>query len=104
TIKPANINTYEYDIVLYTQEDGKYFQFCVKTPHTPFLKGSDGKYHESLFNLKDDLWIIKREWEIGQRGIGYHHCPSINTIGQIEIWLRSCIEAYLRVCVVPSLA
>ncbi|MFN5954531.1 MAG: nuclease domain-containing protein [Dolichospermum sp.] len=85
TIKPANINTYEYDIVLYTQEDGKYFQFCVKTPHTPFLKGSEGKYHESLFNLKDDLWIIKREWEIGQRGIGYHHCPSINTIGQIEI-------------------
>ncbi|MEA5620707.1 nuclease domain-containing protein [Cronbergia sp. UHCC 0137] len=86
TIKPGNINTYEYDIVLYTKEDGKYFQFCVKTPHTPFLKGSDGKYHDSLFNLKDDLWIIKKEeWEIGQRGIGYHPCPSINTIGKIEI-------------------
>jgi hypothetical protein len=86
TIKPGNINTYEYDIVIYTQEDGKYFQFCVKTPHTPFLKGSDGKYHDPLFNLKDDLWIIKgEEWEIGQRGIGYHHCPSINTIGKIEI-------------------
>ncbi|MBS3027829.1 MAG: hypothetical protein HCA25_12275 [Dolichospermum sp. DET50] len=86
TIKPGNINTYEYDIVLYTKEDGKYFQFCVKTPHTPFLKGSDGKYHDSLFKLKDDLWIIKKEeWEIGQRGIGYHHCPSINTIGKIEI-------------------
>ena len=86
TIKAGNINTYEYDIVLYTKEDGKYFQFCVKTPHTPFLKGSDGKYHDPLFNLKDDLWIIKgEEWEIGQRGIGYHHCPSINTIGKIEI-------------------
>jgi hypothetical protein len=85
-IKPGSINTYEYDIVLYTQEDGKNFKFCVKTPHTPLLKGSDGKYHNSLFNLKDDLWIIKgEEWEIGQRGIGYHHCPSINTIGKIEI-------------------
>jgi hypothetical protein len=84
--KHKNAITYEYDIVLYTQEDGKYFQFCVKTPHTPLLKGSDGKYHNSLFNLKDDLWIIKgEECEIGQRGIGYHPCPSINTIGKIEI-------------------
>lgn len=80
-------NKYEYDIVLYNKEDDLYFQFAVKTKHTPFLKTNDGNWNQNsrLYNIQDDLWIIKGDWRTGQRGISYHHCPSINTIGKIEI-------------------
>ena len=80
-------NNYEYDIVLYNKENDLYFQLAVKTKHTPFLKTNDGHYNQNsrLYNIQDDLWIIKGNWRMGQRGIGYHHCPSINTIGKIEI-------------------
>ena len=80
-------NKYEFDIVLYNKEDNLYFQIAVKTIHTPFLKTGKGKLNQNnqLYNIQDDLWIIKGDWRIGQRGIGYHHCPSINTMGKIEI-------------------
>jgi hypothetical protein len=80
-------NKFEYDIVLYNKEDDLYFQFAVKTRHTPFLKTNDGKWNQNsrLYKIQDDLWIIKGDWRTGQRGISYHHCPSINTIGKIEI-------------------
>ncbi|MBK7816429.1 MAG: hypothetical protein IPJ60_02070 [Sphingobacteriaceae bacterium] len=80
-------NKYDYDIVLYNKEDDLYFQFAVKTKHTPFLKTNDGNWNQNsrLYNIQDDLWIIKGDWRTGQRGISYHHCPSINTIGKIEI-------------------
>lgn len=80
-------NKYEYDIVLYNKEDDLYFQFAVKTKHTTFLKTNDGNWNQNsrLYNIQDDLWIIKGDWRTGQRGISYHHCPSINTIGKIEI-------------------
>jgi len=80
-------NKYEYDIVLYNKDDNIYFQFAVKTKQTPFIKTNDGNWIR-LNNIQDDLWIIKEDWRIGKRGIGYHHCPSINTIGEIEIGLR----------------
>ncbi len=82
-----NGNKYEYDIVLYNKEDELYFQFAIKTKHTPFLKTNEGNWNQNsrLYNIQDDLWIIKGDWRIGQRGISYHHCPSINTIGKIEI-------------------
>ena len=80
-------NKYEYDIVLYNKEDELYFQFAVKTNRTPFLKTNEGNWDQNsrLYNIQDDLWIIKGDWRTGQRGISYHHCPSINTIGKIEI-------------------
>jgi len=80
-------NQYEYDIVLYTKEEEHYFQFAIKTNHLPFLKkNNDSRITiELLYNIQDDLWIIKEEWRIGERGIGYHYCPSINTIGKIEL-------------------
>jgi DNA-directed RNA polymerase subunit RPC12/RpoP len=86
----SNGNKYEYDIVLYTKENGLYFQFAIKTKFTPFLKSNEGKWNQAtpLYNIQDDLWIIKDEWRIGQRGIGYHYCPSVNTSGKIEIGLR----------------
>ena len=83
----SNGNKYEYDIVLYTKENGLYFQFAIKTKFTPFLKSNEGKWNQ-LCNIQDDLWIIKGEWRIGQREIGFHYCPSINTIGKIELGLR----------------
>jgi hypothetical protein len=87
-------NKYEYDIVLYNKEDELYFQFAVKTKHTPFLKTNDGNWNQNsrLYNIQDDLWIIKGDWRTGQRGISYHHCPSINTIGKIEIGISENLQ------------
>lgn len=87
-------NLYEYDIVLYTKENGLYFQFAIKTKFTPFVKSNDGRWNQAtpLYNIKDDLWIFKGEWRIGQREIGFHYCPSINTIGKIEIGLRDDLQ------------
>ena len=87
-------NKYEYDIVLYNKEDDLYFQFAIKTKHTPLLITNEGNWTQNnqLYNIKDDLWIIKGDWRIGQRGIGYHHCPSISTIGKIEIGLSENLQ------------
>lgn len=87
-------NKYEFDIVLYNKEDDFYFQFAVKTKYTPFLKTNDGKWNKNsqLYNIQDDLWIIKGDWRTGQRGISYHHCPSINTIGKIEIGISENLQ------------
>ncbi len=89
-----NGNKYEYDIVLYKKEDELYFQFAVKTKHTPFLKTNEGNWNQNsrLYNIQDDLWIIKGDWRTGQRGISYHHCPSINTIGEIEIGISENLQ------------
>lgn len=83
-------NKYEYDIVTYTKENNSYFQLAIKTKFRPFLKPPQGKWNQAtvLCNIKDDIWIIKDEWRTGQSGKGYHYCPSINTLGKIEIGLR----------------
>lgn len=87
-------NKYEYDIVIYNKEDDLYFQFAVKTKHTPFLKTNDGNWNQNnrLYNIQGDLWIIMGDWRTGQRGISYHHCPSINTIGKIEIGISENLQ------------
>ena len=43
-------NKYDYDIVLYNKEDELYFQFAVKTKHTPFFKTNEG-------NLNQNSWL-----------------------------------------------
>lgn len=86
-------NKYEYDIVLYNKEDDLYFQFAVKTKHTPFLKTNDGNWSR-LYNIQDDFWIIKGNWRTGQKGISYHHCPSIDTIGKIEIGISENLQEF----------
>jgi hypothetical protein len=90
----VNENKYEYDIVLYNKEDKLYFQFAIKTKLTPFLKTNEGNWNQNsrLYNIQDDLWIIKGDWRTGQRGISYHHCPSINTIGKIEIGISENLQ------------
>ncbi len=87
-------NKYEYDIVLYNKEDDLYFQFAIKAKYTPFLKTIDGRWNQNsrLYNIQGDLWIIKGDWRTGQRGISYHHCPSINTIGKIEIGISENLQ------------
>lgn len=87
-------NKYVYDIVLYNKEDDLYFQFAIKTKHTPFLKTIDGRWNQNsrLHNIQGDLWIVKGDWRTGQRGISYHHCPSINTIGKIEIGISENLQ------------
>ena len=95
---------YEYDIVMYTKEEGKYFQFCIKTEYTPYVL-VEGK-SVKLFNISKNLWIIKEEWKTGQRGIGYHYCPSINTLGTINILIskdKKKIHHQLTINVNPSI-
>jgi hypothetical protein len=96
TLEPSavNGNRFEYDIVLYNKEDALYFQLALKTTATPFLKTNDGSWSQEsqLYNIQEDLWIIKGDWKIGQKDIGYHHCPSINTIGKIEIGLSENLK------------
>ncbi|MBP6412568.1 MAG: hypothetical protein KA450_03910 [Bacteroidia bacterium] len=91
-LEPSTIsdNKYEFDIVIYTKEDDQYFQFAIKSKYIPFLKpsGSGWKQATPLYQIQEDLWIIKEEWRIGQREIGFHYCPSINTVGKLEIGLR----------------
>lgn len=91
-------SNYEYDVVLYNKEDGLFFQFAIKTKLTPILKTKDGSWDMSnrLCNIKDDFWIIKGDWRTGSRGIGYHHCPSINTIGKIQIGISQNLEEILH--------
>ena len=36
--------------------------------------------------------LHKGDWRTGKRGIGYHHCPSINTIGKIEIGISKNLQ------------
>ena len=81
------ISTFEYDIVIYTKEDGQYFQFAIRSKNTPIIKSIDGKWSKknTLSRIDNDLWIIKGDWCLGAKGKGYHHCPSINTIGKIEL-------------------
>ncbi len=78
---------YEYDLVLYHKEESKYFQFAIKSSQTPYLEmiNEGEKHHSKLYNIERDWWIIKGDWRIGARGMGYHHCPSVNTQGKIKI-------------------
>ncbi|MBK9635708.1 MAG: hypothetical protein IPO64_14795 [Bacteroidetes bacterium] len=80
-------NKYEYDIVLYNKEDGSYFQFAIKTKHSPKIK-EDGNWRD-LYRIENtDYWINKGIWDKGSRGNYYHKCQSINTAGQISVGLR----------------
>lgn len=87
-------NHSEFDIVLYEKENNQYFQFAIKTKLSPAICDNQRtwKNENLLFNIHEDLWIIKGDWRIGQRGIGYHHCPSVNTIGKIEIGISENLQ------------
>jgi len=90
-LKPQSFQNgiYEYDIVIYTKENSEYYQFCLKTSGIPIFKSNEENnkwsFSNQLYKLSEDLWIIKGDWDIGQRGKGYCKCPSINTVGKIHI-------------------
>ena len=91
-LKPSNSKEdhFYYDFVLYPKQDKKYLQFCIQTSSTPILKSNDGKWliSNQLYNIQDDLWIIKGEWSnFSYQGKGYHKCPTINTHGELELCL-----------------
>ena len=108
TISEDNIP--EYDFVIYTKEGNDYFQICIKTNGIPILKSVDENNKWSLsnqlYNIDKDLWIIKGDWDKGQRGIGYHKCPSINKIGKLYIGItfdRKNIKQELTIDVNPNI-
>jgi hypothetical protein len=88
------VNNYEYDIVIYNKEEGLYFQFAIKTKLTPFIKSNEDSWNSDtpLYNIQDDIWIFKGVWRMGQRKMGFHYCPSINTPGKIDIELRNAFQ------------
>ena len=109
-IKPTNheANSYEYDFVMYERYDEKYYQFCIKTQCVPYLRINNGEYpqNERLYNVQDDLWIIKGDWDYNYKGFGYHKCPTINTPGEFEIRLFSDdynIRTSIKVNVNPNI-
>lgn len=82
-------NIEEYDVVMYTKENGNYFQIAIETDLTPYIETINNhgqKHHEKFYEIDKGLWIIKEEWRNGFKG-GYHYCPSINTKGIIEVVL-----------------
>ena len=91
---------YQYDIVIYTKENSEYYQFCLKTSGIPILRSNDENnkwsFHNQLYKLENNLWIIKGDWDIGQRGKGYCKCPSINTVGKIHIGITYDRKKYWR--------
>jgi len=83
-------NKYEYDIVMYHKEEDLYFQLAIKSVLNPvIIREENGKTNivERFVEIESRIWIIKREWDFGARGIGYHKCPSINTPGKLKIAL-----------------
>jgi uncharacterized protein (UPF0335 family) len=85
-----NGNKYGYDIVMYHKEDNLYFQLAIKSELNPvIIQEENGQRNivERFKQIDKGIWIIKREWDYGARGIGYHKCPSINTPGELKIAL-----------------
>lgn len=74
-------SAYCYDHTTYYKEDSLFFQVCIRSKLEPFLRENN----TPLFQLADDLWIIKGEWRKSSTGVWYHHCPSINTPGELNI-------------------
>lgn len=94
----ANVHvdkTYEYDIVMYEKSENDYYQFCIQTNYTPIIK-QNGKFLKQniLYKINDNLWIIKGDWELNNKGVGYHECPSINTAGEFEIGLTKNFQSF----------
>ena len=72
---------YVFDISIYDKLDEEYYQIAVKSEKNVFINDNS-----LLFNIPNtDIWIIKGEWRISARNSKYHHCPSINTVGDINL-------------------
>lgn len=75
--------TYLYDTTIYNKFDEDYYQVAIKSAELVLLNGT-----EILYRVPDtDYWIIKGEWKISERGIKYHYCPSVNTVGEINFFV-----------------
>ena len=73
--------TYIYDTTIYNKIEEDYFQIAIKSTELVLLNDT-----EILYRIPNsDYWIIKGEWKVSERGIKYHYCPSINTIGEINL-------------------
>jgi hypothetical protein len=108
-IRPNAIgDIYEYDVVMYTKENGNYYQIAIATSEVPFIEtiNSEGKKsHQKLFQVDKNLWIIRGDWRDSLKG-GYHHCPSINTKGTIDIIVlknEKSIDCRIKVVINPNI-
>ena len=85
-IQEATYFTYYYDTTIYNKVGKEFYQIAVKSKFKPFLyQNNKWQLKNHLFYVGDDFWIIKEEWKSGATGKKYHYCPSINTVGEIEI-------------------
>lgn len=100
-------NYFEYDMIMYEKCENDYYQFCIQTENTPMLKADNlFSVDTKLFNIQDDLWIIKGDWDYNHKGIGYHKCPSINTAGRLEIELitdNKDIQETIKINISPNI-
>lgn len=84
-----------YEIPMYQKIGKHFYQVAVKSTGCPLESG------QPMFQVPNtNFWIIKGEWKINQANKGYHHCPSINTGGVLEISLN---VISIRVRIVPNI-
>ena len=92
----SSTEEFVYEIPMY-HKIGKYFyQVAVKSTVCPLESG------QPMFQIPNtNFWIIKGEWRINQANKGYHHCPSINTGGELEISVND--DILIQVRIVPNI-
>lgn len=85
-----------YEIPMYHKIGKDFYQVAVKsTTGCPLESG------QPMFQIPNtNFWIIKGEWRINQANKGYHHCPSINTGGELKISVNG---TSIQVRIVPNI-
>lgn len=87
---------YVFDISIYDKIEEEYYQIAIRSEKDVFTKDN-----RLLHNIPDtDIWIIKGEWSISARNTKYHHCPSINTVGDINLKIE---ETKILIRVAPNI-
>ncbi len=83
---------YVYDTTIYNKIDEDYCQIAIKSTELVLLNDA-----EILYQIPNsDYWIVKGEWKVSERGLKYHYCPSINTVGEINLAIGE-YKAQIRV-------
>lgn len=79
------------EIPIYRRHGDRFMQFCVKTSASCHLLVFDDEKvtRTLLFEAQPGYWIFKGDWRTESGKAGYHDCPSIATVGIMQIEVQS---------------